>query len=172
MAEVNPNEPQVRDPELEADLVRALSIVGPLGVLRVADIVIPVISMGNVVQQTVEVRSPVFRSSDVFSIGLQTAAPANTIHADTGALAAGEYDIHLYTAPADTEAHVWQVEHRNATNTANLAIWEWINTTGGQGLIQTLGYTFALNERLRIQNTTVFGVGVSSVSTIFARRRI
>lgn len=171
MGEINPNEPQVRDPELEAELVRTLSIVGPLGVLRVADIVIPTISMGNVVEQTVAVRSPVFGSTNVFSNGVQTAAPANTIHTDTGNLAAGDYDLQIYISPHTIESNVWFVQHRNAAGTANLAVWVWIMPINGPPLYQTIGYNMALNERLRIVNQFAFSAGIKSVATIFARRR-
>ena len=44
--------PQVNDAELETGLIRALSVVGQIGKLRVLDIVIPTISLGDVIQPT------------------------------------------------------------------------------------------------------------------------
>lgn len=172
MAELNPLEPRVNDPELEADLIRLLSITGPLGTIRVADIVIPTVSLGDVVTRTVRVEQPAFRSTDVFSAGVQTAAPANFIHADTGPLAAGAYDVHLQIPHTLATSHVWQMGHRNATNTANLAFWSTLLVTGaGGGFTQTFAYELGLNERLTILSPSAFDPGEGSVAFIFARRR-
>jgi len=175
MGELDPSIPQVNDPELEADLIRVLSVVGRVGKLRVADIVIPTVSLGNVVQQTVEVRQPAFTSSNIFSAGAQVAAAINTVHADTTALAAGTYDVKIIIrAGAALFAMVFQVQHRNAANTANLAQWDFV-PEGDNGSIlvanETFGYELGLNERIRILNLTAMTAGRASVATIFARRR-
>jgi len=173
MADVDPTKPQINDPELEADLIRTLSIVGPLGKLEVIQAVLPTISMGNVVQQTVDVLQPAFRSTDIFSNGFIVAAPVNTVHADTGGLAAGVYDVQAHISNSAVTDQSWEIQHRNAANTANLArfLYRTVANTGTSVYI-TIGYEIAVNERLRTLNTaTAFAVGEISVTNLFARRR-
>lgn len=172
MANPDPNTPQVVDPELVVDLGRLLQIRGPLGVLNVLDTIVPVVNMGDVVTRTVTVLQPAFRSTDVFSAGVQTAAAAGTIHANTGPLAAGTYDIHLQVPQTLSTSHVWDVRHRNAADNANMAIWSTIVLEGAGGAFtQTFGYEFALNESMTIVNISAFAVGEGSVAFLFARRR-
>lgn len=172
MAEPDPNTPQVVDPERVVNLTRLLQIRGPLGVLNVLDTIVPVVNMGDVVTRTVTVLQPAFRSTDVFSEGVRVAAPANTVHADTGALAEGTYDLQLYISPNQSDNVHWEVQHRNAANTANLAIWPVLAPAAtGTGLLQELAYVLAINERLRILNIGGFSAGIQSAAFIFARRR-
>lgn len=172
MAEEDPNTPQAVDPETATNLVRLLQIRGPLGVLNVLDTIIPVVNMGDVVARTVAVLQPSFRSTDVFSAGKQVGAPAATVHADTGPLAEGIYDVLLQIPETTNTSIVWDVEHRDAANAANLAVWSTIisGTTGGR-FKQRFAYEFAANERLRILNEGGVAAGVTSVAFIFARRR-
>jgi len=174
MADSDPNTPQVVDPELTVDLTRLLQIRGPLGLLNVLDTIVPVVNMGDVVTRTVQVQSPAYRSTDVFSAGEQTNAPANTVHADTGALAEGIYDVFYDISLIVTVGMRWDVEHRNAANSTNLAVWRHAveGTSGSIGiLVPSFGYEFAANERLRIINLTAPGVGFTSNAFLFARRR-
>lgn len=177
MAERDPNLPQSADPELQADLVRLLQIQGPLGLLNVLDVVIPTVSMGQVVPLDVEVRTPVFRSTDIFSNGILLAPVANTVLADTGALADGNYDVQLamQSNSALTNDESFRVEHRNAANAANLAVWDYLVLNGASAAYFYAGLTFAYqlasNERLRIINPKATTAGRSQVATIFARRR-
>lgn len=172
MADPDPNTPQVVDPERVVDLTRLLQIRGPLGVLNVLDTIVPVVNMGDVVARSVEVRPPFFTSTDIFSAGLQTAAPINFVHADTGPLAEGIYDIQLQIPATATTGNSWNIEHRDAANTAALAVWNAILITGTGGVLaQTFAYEFAINERLRIINLGAFAAGELSVAHIFARRR-
>lgn len=173
MAERDPAVPQSDDQDLQADLVRLLQIVGPLGRFNVADIIVPVVSMGDVVTRTIESRTRAFRSSEVFTEGRQTAAPLFTLHADTGpALTAGIYDLMVHIAACNTPNTPWDIEHRDAANAATVVSWN-ANTTnqGGVGLDQSFAYEFALNERLRIRNALAIGVGIFSAAVIFARLR-
>lgn len=172
MAQLDAQTPQVNDPELEADLTRLLTIVGQLGRLNVADIVLPTVSLGSVVTQTVRVEQPAFRSSDVFTEQIQIAAPANTVHADTGQLAAGAYDIDLYISGNTNDALAWLIQHRDAANAANVVLWQAIAMVAETPVLrQTFAYEFALNERLRILNASVITAGISTLAWIFARRR-
>jgi len=179
MAETDPNTPQVVDPELTVDLTRLLQIRGPLGVLNVLDTIVPVVNMGDVVTRTVTVLQPSFRSSDVFSNGILNGPAANTILADTGALAEGVYDLIMsfqtFDVPNALSAFV--VEHRNAANAANLAVWNYLtlsdNTVNRVAYPnQMFAYEFSLNERLRISNNVGVPIGFGMTAVIFARRRV
>lgn len=172
MAVEDPNTPQVVNPERVVDLTRLLQIRGPLGVLNVLDTIVPTVSMGDVVTRNVTVLQPSFRSTDVFTEQLLVNAPANTVHADTGALSAGVYDIQLHISANTTNALAWRIEHRNAANTADLALWQVLAfATVTPVLQQGLSYEFGVNERLRIVNASVIGAGVATVAWIFARLR-
>jgi len=177
MAEIDPNTPQVVDPERTVDLTRLLQIRGPLGVLNVLDTIVPVVNMGDVVARTVRVDQPVFSSSTIFSAGILTAVAINTVHADTGAQPEGDYDILLMGWAQASVAQNWTIEHRNAANTANLA--QWSVTTGDNAVgqppifVQKFAYSLSINERLRILNVGgAFPAGNTSHAVIFARRRI
>lgn len=172
MADPDPNTPQVVDPERVVDLTRLLQIRGPLGVLNVLDTIIPVVNMGDVVSRTVTVLTPSFRQSELFSAGNQLAAPANTIHAATGALPEGVYDIQINISASLESAVLWFIQHRNASDTATIQEWATIviNATG-PGFTQSIAYELMLNESIRILNNSAFNVGEVSVVFMFARRR-
>jgi len=168
----DPTVPQSDDPDLAADLIRLLRIVGPLGRLSVADVVIPVVSMGDVATRTITVLQPAFRSTDLFSAGLLVAAAVDTVHADTGPLAEGTYDVVIHISPQATTNMFWRVVHRDAADAATLMEYRPAAPAGASGsMVQTFGYELALNERLRITNTTAFAAGEGSSAWIFLRRR-
>jgi len=172
--ELPPDTPEVTDPILIADLIRLLSVKGALGRMPLADVVVPVVSLGDVVVPSINVRAPSFRAGDVFSAGHQTNAAANFVHADTTALPAGVYDV-VIVISSSTGTGVWNVEHRDAANAANLALWP-IMMPGGAAtaavcLNQPFSYELAVDERLRILSTIGFGVGERSAAYIFARIR-
>lgn len=169
MTDRNPDVPQSDDATLVSDLIRLLRIVGPLGRLRVADIVVPVVNMGDVVTRSITAMQPVFREGDVFTAGVQTAAPANTTHATTGALPAGTYDVQFYVSPHTSEAHIWEI--RYITPIPAITTWSVVVPIDGPGFYQTIAFELVDDATLQIRNTTVFGAGVQSVATIFARIR-
>lgn len=176
MGALDPNVPRVNDPELEANLIRLLDVVGPLGTIRVLDVVMPVVSLGNVVNPTVDTRTPSWRAGDtVFG---QAVSPAqNTVLADTGALPAGTYDVFSYLeyTGAGTPGSLFILEHRNAANNATLATLLSLASDGGGNsfhiaTLPTIGYELGLNERLRTITPLLSNTGGFS-SSIFARRR-
>lgn len=176
MAEPDPHTPQVVDPERVVDLTRLLQIRGPLGVLNVLDTIVPVVNMGDVVTRTVSILQPSYRPTDIFSTGRQTAQPAGTILADTGALAEGIYDIvvglNMFTIIAGP---VINLEFRNAANTVSLAAWGYLTGTIIQGAPASIPVTFALdfaaNERLRVVQVPLLAGQDAAIAVIFARRR-
>lgn len=172
MAEPTGDLPQVNDPELEAELIRILSVVGPLGKLNVADLVIPVVNIADAFTREVLVRQPSFRSTDVFSAGIQTGAAVTTVHADTGQLPVGVYDILVSITLATSAQRQWGIQHRNAANSANLMELPVVSDADGPSFqTQTFGYVFGPDERLRVINGNAMGAGELSTAFIFARVR-
>ena len=171
-----PGEPRMVLPDRETDLIRELGIIGKVGELGIINAILPTVSMGSVVQQTVQVLQPAFRTTDIFG-SVVTAPAAGTVLADTGALAAGTFDVSIYMAGEPGGAAVrMAVEFRNAANSADLATWEHL-------LIRTpvtnsvniprydLALEFALNERLRITVASNTVATTLWCAFIFARRR-
>lgn len=173
--DVNEQEPVVNDPILLVDFLQLLSVKGNVGKLRVADVVLPTVSLGQVSTPAIQVRQPAFRSTDVFSNGILSGPAANAVMADTGQLEAGVYDVQTIITPnTGTITQRFAVEHRDAANAANLAVWNWLHAgtpAGGAGVYWSLGYEFAANERLRIINLVASNAGETVAATIFARRR-
>jgi len=168
--------PIVTDAEVEAALIRLLSIRGRIGALAVSDVIIPTVSLGQTVPLDVSVLPPAFRSTDIFTLGLLTAPAANAILADTGQLAAGTFDVIVHFNPAsDAGANDRRcvLQHRNAGNTANLMTIEvnYSRLLGSAAPLFPFGYEVALNERLRVLTVTGAAVGEVVGATIFARIR-
>jgi len=173
MAAPDGRKPQVVDPEVIAGLQRILTIRGPMGVLDVLDLVIPTISLGQIEDATVIVRTPAFRPSDIFG-GVNVSAPAaGTILADTGALPAGTYDVELLASSNETtQNQAIRFEHRDAANAANLAAFDIaFGSAGGFNQLFPFGYEIGLNERLRAQNLLISSASRLYAVVIFARIR-
>jgi len=175
MAVADPTKPQVTNPDRVADVIRLLQVRGPLGVLDVADVVIPVINLGDAVARTVTVLTPAFRSTDVFSSGEQVTAPAGTIFAGTGALAAGIYDVIVTLDTFDMNVgQMVKLQHRDAADAANLME---IDLFQSQAAAFTIGrhlpfaYEIGESERLRLITNANMNAGSRIVGVIFARRR-
>jgi len=170
-----PGTPEVDDPLLVADLIALLSIKGAIGRLPLADIVIPTVSLGDVVTPSIEILQPTFRSTDVFSAGLQTAPGANTVMADTGAQVAGNYDVIVtWVGKEATNNMNWSLQHRDAANTGTLMetiilAFTTVNIPWNESL--TFGYTLGINERLRVITNAAAAASQLAAATIFARLR-
>lgn len=105
-------------------------------------------------------------------MSLKSAAPsASAVQADTGALAAGDYDFDIELLASDVAAvgKGLVVEHRNAANAATL------QTLGGcavpgQVELHLRRYTMASNERLRVIAGTAAGAASSMYVSAIGRR--
>ena len=176
MAERDPSKVQLDFPQLTADIIAALRLTGTLGLFDMSDVVIPTISVGNVRPQTFSFSPIVFSSAEV-SFGSAFSPVANTVIADTGALAAGTYDVQLQLASGIRVAAAstpLMIQHRNAANAITLATLLSTDPAGGDvgNAVQSpiFGYVIALNERLRIiTGSSAFTGGVSG--SIFAALR-
>jgi len=167
----DPNKVQLDFPELNADLIAELSLVGTIGLLDFATEVRPVFIIGAR-NLTVEVENPEFQSAEVFSGDAQSPA-ANTVIADTTALPAGVYNITAILDGAFSLATfgVFALQHRNAANNATLATLLQLSRSGtnfaNQVTLPLMRYRIGINERLRAITP---GVATSNhvSATIFA----
>ncbi len=90
---------------------------------------------------------PVVRDSQ----GKQTNAADATVHADTGALPAGIYDVRI--AVGGSVAAIWIIQVRNAANSDNTGDTHTVYSAAGQTAQFTLGNVdLNLNERIRVVN--------------------
>jgi len=171
VAIVDPRVPQVNDPELEVALIRALSILGPVGKLNVSDTVIPVVNLVDVRTPTILVETPAFLIGEQFGGG-SAVAPVNSFDlADTGPLAAGTYDIVLAMgASGNANDAAFAVRHRNDADTATLTSFD-IPLTGGTGFSMTYATVFAQSERLKVEVLINTAAGERWAASIFAKRR-
>lgn len=97
---------------------------------------------------------------------LAAGTAANTVHADTGALAAGTYAVCMMVG-ADRTAGTFQtylVQRRNAANAAN--IWEHQILQGQEGGPWIANFTIKLDagERLRVLNKVLSNFTTEQVS--------
>lgn len=166
----DPTKIQLDFPLLVADLIEQLSLTGAVGLLDFAPTVVPVFIVGDR-DLEVEAVAPVFQSTEIFS-GDAANPVAGAVIVDTGQLPAGDYDVQLHGHLAVTAGGPQRVlfAHRNAANTADLAIFSIpMANTAANSWSWSFGYRLATNERLRLSaavNTTGRVAG-----EIFARRR-
>lgn len=168
---------QLDFPELIADLIRDLQLQGAIGLLNFQPAVQPTYIVGTrtgAIRATIE--PPVFQSAEVFSV--EDIAPAlGTVHATTGPLPAGDYDIVAgCTISNEATGGFFTLQHRNAADSATLAFWSQSRsfaadtTTEGQIFPLTIRYRLGLNERLRWINATVGAANSRFSSFIMAKR--
>ena len=172
----DPTKVQLDFPILVAELIDQLQLLGSVGLLDFEPSVQPVFLIGS---RGVVFASeiPAFASSEVFS-GVANNAPANTVIMDTGALAAGTYDIFgTLTQSGNTPFTTTQfrLEHRNAANNATLAtlLISAIHNSGviAQSVVLApIGYQIGLNERFRAVSPGSLMSGIIA-ATFFATLR-
>lgn len=168
---------QLDFPQLVADIIRQLNLTGTLGLLEFSDQVTPVyIVAQRAGALAFSADLPIFQSAEITSGDGQNPA-ANAIIGDTGALAAGDYDIwggislsgNYTLAPHGPVA----LQHRDAANAVTLATLLQVtlstnltNVNGDQ--LRLTGYRIGLDERLRFQN--LGGGFTGGISTVIAAR--
>lgn len=96
--------PQVVDEAFVDDMVRDLQVVGTMGVLDVADGIVPVYLLGQRTAFKVEIEEPSFKFTELFTEGFQGSAPAATLMAETGQLPVGIYDFWVHFGGASAVA--------------------------------------------------------------------
>jgi len=170
----DPNVVQLDFPQLTSDLINELSLVGTIGLLNFLPEVRPTFIIGSR-GLTAVVNDITYEPAEIFDGTILTPVGANEIVADTGALAAGDFDVKIWAslavdaASGNTETIL--IQHRNAANNANLSEWRSEANIGGQSDISIdIALLIALNERLRIVNRITFTGRISG--TIAAKRRV
>jgi len=94
---------------------------------------------------------------------------AGTVIADTGALAAGYYDVDCFTSTSSSTLVSYQVEHRNAANSANLYVnAQYFRDTAIPPVISLKNHLIGANERIRV--TAGVGITGGMFATIIWRR--
>lgn len=177
MAPRDADRSQLDFPQLVADIIGQLNLTGTLGVLEFSDQVTPVyIVAQRAGALEVTTQLPAFQSAEiVFGAAIDPAG--GSVIVDTGALAAGTYDIQAQMAFNGNMAIAGQhfsLEHRNAANAVTLATLSSLVITGsfasGNMVLPLTGYEIALNERLRVLSPlAVISGGISG--SIFTRLR-
>ena len=112
-------------------------------------------------------------ANNVTYTSLKTAAPsANSVQADSGALAAGTYDFDIHLAVADTIAvgKGLVIEHRNAANNANVNVLGGASPNGGSTTVNIRRLVIATNERVRVIAGTANGAASSMYISAIGRR--
>lgn len=100
-----------------------------------------------------------------FTAGVLAAPAANTVLADSGALAEGNYQVYCLMSAADgTAGASFNIQRRNAANAANIweqALWGIGSGPVGQSGIQPVSFRvfLAAGERIRITNRLAGGAG-------------
>ena len=131
--------------------------------------VTPVVLVGGTVSFLAS-PTPAYRVQDVFTAGTQLVPPVDTNLADTGPLPIGAYSVKVFFFANESASLVFQ--WRDAANAANLYVQEFVTGPAGEPrtLIFDLRFDVANdNERFRMQNRVVGGVGSRYQATILAR---
>jgi len=165
--------------DLKIQMIRDLEVVGEVPDLEIVPAILPVIVMGTVLQQTVRVVEPAYRSTDVFSQGVLVAPANGTTIAGTGALPAGIYDVMIEISASllSGAGAIATIEHRDAADATTLAEWSHLLSHDAAPVTAfiiprySFGYELAQDERLRIQATGFSAATTRIVGTIFARIR-
>ena len=181
---------RIVDPELIADLVRALNVRGELAPFDISQVAVPIFDIGRFVAdfgptevvspglassnrigipvtQALEVRNPAHTPANVFD-DTSVAPAGGTVLADTGQIGTGEFFLRLNMGHTDATPLVFEIQHRNAANLATLATYP-IITEHDMGVFE-LSVTIAVaNERFRIVNiSNVAGTAVSWITLVRA----
>lgn len=100
----------------------------------------------------------------------QVAAIVDTVHADTDAIPENQGSNYQIIATVGAEAAgLWDVEHRNEANTANVDTYR-VRTVAGETLQFVLWLDLAVGQRARVVNKAAFSAGIDSEATIQAMR--
>ena len=167
----DPTRPQLDFPQLTADLIDKLRLVGTIGLLDFEPSVQPVFLVGerdiafNLQQQVLQ--------TGEFHSGIALNPIVNAVIVDTGQLVAGDFDIWLSMTTTAGNTPVLQYQHRNAANTVTLAdIPLAVGEDSGASFNLSFAVKVSTNERLRILNTQAILVAGHAVGSIMARRRL
>ena len=158
MGERDASKVQLDFPQLTADLISVLRLTGTLGLLGLSDVVVPVVNVANIRPTDVTIAPVDYDSAEIFN-GDVIGPGANAVILDSGARAAGIYDVFMGCSMLSSAiTSSLRFEWRNAANAANLAVWPTI-ISGAAVVANSLpigpfGVNLGLNERIRLLSLT------------------
>ncbi len=162
------------DPDLIAQVTRTFQLRGELKPFNLTENVVPVFDIGRLEGLPLqEVVTPALLTmvaagpsaaarhyaaappdSTVLNVSSNAAASgAGSILADTGQLAAGQHYCRAFATCGDAVAARYELQHRDAADAANLAVWSFEISLGCFAIIDFVA-TFAVDERVRWTNVT------------------
>lgn len=166
----DPNVPQLDFPQLVADLIQQLRLIGPVGLLDFVPSVSPVYLAAVRDGVGFTITPPAFDSAETFSNVSGLGPVVGSVHATTGPLPAGTYDVMAGFSQFGFAGNSGvELQHRNAADAANLAAWP--NLQGAAGTTTNRSFPFVaalnigLNERLRFALTVANAGGAAQLAT-------
>lgn len=169
----DPAKIQLDFPQLTADLINQLNLIGTVGLLDFAPTVLPVFIVGDRDLQ-VEAVPPLYLPAEIFS-GDATNPAASTIIVDTGQLLAGDFDVQLHANVGITTGgpRGLLIEHRNAANDAALHRWFCFAANGSTAVVNVVcALRFAANERIRVITDAALTAAKVGATIMVARRPV
>jgi len=138
-----------------------------------SDTVVPISIVDTQVTLAAEAVPVLYNRTDI--VNAEVIAPAaGAVIVDSGALAAGDFDVKIWTmAESGTARAGLAIEHRNAANTGNIWAGTVLAFNGSQGQHAEMDFAVTLlaNERFRVIARAAFGANQVTSATIFAKRR-
>ena len=139
------------------------------------DTIIPVSLVNSQITLSAEAVPVLYTRANVFDGQIAGGEAAGVVIADTGQLAAGDFDVKIMSTFASlTNATEIQLQHRDAANAANIYLLT-LQVGGSASPAAPAEYNFAMtfleNERLRGINIATLGANDRGSVTIFIRRR-
>lgn len=159
----------VQKPGLFEDILSRLGVNRPLQPFTLDGEIVPVILVDSGVS-FVASPTPAYQITDIFTAGVQVAPPVNTVLADTGPLPVGAYTLQILMYCTE-DGNDLLFQWRDAPNAANLFQQE--IRFGANSMLtfffQTRLEIKTVNERFRVLNRVVGGVGERFQASIFAK---
>jgi len=171
MPDRDPAKVQLDFPQLTADLISQLQLVGVIGLLDFQTSVQPTFIVGSR-GLTITQEKPLYLPAEIFQEEVINPA-VNAIFADTGQLPAGDYDIQAWLSVSQTVGldNSIQLQHRNAANTATLTSWFMFVTVGTTNNLHVdFSLRLADDERFRVLTSVVQTSRMGA--TIAIKRRV
>lgn len=164
MAEFTDPRPQIVDPDLIVEIARLLQLRGQLGELVVSDEVELNLLLGSVGFVKSLSFPPVFDFASFTSNGVQTAAAISTVHAVSGTLPAGIYDIFVTISHEVSLGKLFSIETVPTTQQILIFIERDATLITTNFAIEIVGTP----QAVQVTNLDAFAAGERSTATLAA----
>jgi len=138
-----------------------------------SDTILPISIVDSQITLAAEAVKVLYSRSQMFS-GRATAPTSSTVIVDSGALAAGDYDLQVWaTGMSNTGGVSLRMEHRDAANGASIFDYDMLNwlATQAQHAEYDLALTLLANERVRVIAVGNFAAGEEVAAAVLIKRR-